>query len=453
MKKLLMAVLALGMALALCSCALLGVRIDGPQASADVKTVEPEETQTAQPSEEPAAQPDETEPVQWAENLSGNLAAGGHMAMDAQGALYAARNDGIYKQDGQGLRRICEDNASDLNVCGDRLIYVSSDWTSDSGKQRIVSVDLEGGDRKTLTEDAPVEAAVRYSDDMTEISATYYEGYTDVAVWDGYIYYVAGNGNGDTQQMYNPYEDKNVTVTWYSEKSIYRMPVEGGEAQELAANLGNGRVHLAVAEGRLWYATCYDSAAYSYPTVTFHSCAPDGSDDRLLYGNGSLTDENATHELVKGLFAADGLLYVHAYDSEGDFPNGRLMRVKDGEYEMLGEETYHVPTNVDDQGRLYWFVHDGDVLWDQDDEGVVVAEYLHSPRLIRTQGGADMEGCEELLTFSRLDRFGSDFSMFEVYALGGKAYALTNEDVYLLENGAATEVMDLPELDEDGVFD
>ena len=370
------------------------------------------------------------------------------MAMDAQGALYAARIDGIYKQDGQGLRRICGDNARDLNVCGDRLIFVSSDWTNDSGKERIVSTDLEGGDRKALTEDAPVEASVRYSDDYSEISATYYEGYVDVAVWDGYIYYIAGNGNGDTQEMYNPYESKNVTVTWYDEKSIYRMPVDGGQAQELVANLGNGWAHLAVAEGRLWYTTCYDGA-YSYPTVTFHSCALDGSDDQLLYGNGTLTDENATHELVRGLFASEGVLYVHAYDSEGDFPNGRLMCVKDGQYDMLGEETYHVPATVDGQGRLYWFVHDGDVLWEQDDDDVVIEEYLESARLIRTQRGSDLAGSEELVRFGRLERFGDDFSSFEVYALGGKVYALTDEDVYLMENGAATEVMDLPDLNDD----
>ena len=452
MKKIWMAAAALGLTLTLCSCSLLGVRVDAPQSSADVKTVEPVQTQAAEPTQEPTTLPTE-EPVAWAENFSGNLSAGGHMAMDAQGALYAARIDGIYKQDGQGLRKICEDNARDLNVCGDRLIFVSSDWTFDSGKERIISTDLEGGDRKALTEDAPVEAAVRFSDDYSEISATYYEGYTDVAVWDGYVYYVAGNGNGDTQQMYNPYESKNVTVTWYDEKSIYRMPVDGGAAQELVANLGNGRVHLAVAEGRLWYATCYDSAAYSYPTVTYHSCALDGSDDRLLYGNGTLTDENATHELVRGLFVSEGVLYVHAYDSEGDFPNGRLMCVKDGQYDMVGEETYHVPVTVDGQGRLYWFVHDGDVLWDQDDEGVVVAEYLHSPRLIRTQRGGDTAGSEELLRFDRLERFGDDFSSFEVYALGGNAYALTNKDVYLLENGTHTEVMDLPDLNDDRMFD
>lgn len=453
MKKLLMAVLALGMALALCSCALLGVRVDEPQASADVKTVEPEETQAVQPTEEPAAQPDETEPVQWADNFSGNLAAGGHLAMDAQGALYATRNGGIYKQDAQGLRRICEDNASDLNVCGDRLIYVSSDWTSDSGKQRIVSVDLEGGDRQVLTEDAPYVYDVRYNDDLTEISGTLYSGYTDVAVWDGYIYYIAGNGNVDTQQMYNPYEDKNVTVTWYSEKSIYRMPVGGGEAEELVKNLGNGDAHLAVAEGRLWYSTSHDSWVYGYPVTTFHSCALDGTDDQLLYGDGTLTSPDATRELVYGLFVSDGVLYASAYDTEGDFPDGRLMCVRNGEYEHLGEEAFHVPATVDGQGRLYWFVSDGDVQWETDDEGVVMEEYHTNARLIRTQSGSDLTGGEELIRFEKLVRFGEDFSSFEVYALDGKAYALTDDDVYLLENGAAAEVMDLPELDEDGAFD
>lgn len=453
MKRIWIAAAALGLALTLCSCSLLNVRMDEPQTSADVKTVEPEQTQAAQPTPEAAVPPAGEEPAALTANNSGNLAAGGHMAMDAQGALYAARGDGIYKQDAQGLRKISQENASDLNVCGDRLIFVSSVWTDFTGKQSIVSTDLEGGDRKVLAEEAPVEAAVRYGDDYSEVSATYYEGYTDVAVWDGYIYYVAGNGNSGTQEMYNPYESKNVAVTWYDEKSIYRMPVEGGQAQELVKNLGNGRVHLAVAEGRLWYATAYDSAVFSYPTVTFHSCALDGSDDQLLYGNGTLTDENATRELVQGLFASEGVLYVSAYDSEGDFPNGRLMCVKDGAYEMLGEETYHVPTTVDAQGRLYWFVHDGDVLWDQDDEGVVEAEYLESARLIRTQRGGDAAGSQELIRFGRLERFGDDFSAFEVYALDGKAYALTEDDVYLLENGTATEVMDLPDLNDDEADD
>ena len=49
-------------------------------------------------------------------------------------------------------------------------------------------------------------------------------------------------------------------------------------------------------------------------------------------------------------------------------------------------------------------------------------------------------------------RFGEDFSSFEVYALDGKAYALTDDDVYLLENGAAAEVMDLPEVDDDAMY-
>lgn len=453
MKRIWIAAAALGLALTLCSCSLLNVRMDEPQTSADVKTVEPEQTQAAQPTPEAAVPSAGEEPAALTANNSGNLAAGGHMAMDAQGALYAARGDGIYKQDAQGLRKISQENASDLNVCGDRLIFVSSVWTDFTGKQSIVSTDLEGGDRKVLAEEAPVEAAVRYSDDYSEVSATYYEGYTDVAVWDGYIYYVAGNGNSGTQEMYNPYEDKNVTVTWYSEKSIYRMPVGGGEAEELVKNLGNGDPHLAVAEGRLWYTTSHDSWVYGYPVTTFHSCALDGTDDRLLYGDGTLTSPDATRELVDGLFVSDGVLYASAYDTEGDFPDGRLMCVRNGEYEHLGEEAFHVPATVDGQGRLYWFVSDGDVQWETDDEGVVMEEYHTNARLIRTQSGSDLTGGEELIRFEKLVRFGEEFSSFEVYALDGKAYALTDDDVYLLENGAAAEVMDLPELDEDGAFD
>ena len=87
------------------------------------------------------------------------------------------------------------------------------------------------------------------------------------------------------------------------------------------------------------------------------------------------------------------------------------------------------------------------------DEGVVMEEYHTNARLIRTQSGSDLTGGEELIRFEKLVRFGEDFSSFEVYALDGKAYALTDDDVYLLENGAAAEVMDLPELDEDGAFD
>ena len=112
-----------------------------------------------------------------------------------------------------------------------------------------------------------------------------------------------------------------------------------------------------------------------------------------------------------------------------------------------------MPATVDGQGRLYWFVSDGDVQWETDDEGVVMEEYHTNARLIRTQSGSDLTGGEELIRFEKLVRFGEDFSSFEVYALDGKAYALTDDDVYLLENGAAAEVMDLPELDEDGAFD
>ncbi|MGN1249677.1 MAG: hypothetical protein ACI4XW_06315, partial [Candidatus Spyradocola sp.] len=66
MKKIWMAAAALGLALTLCSCSLLGVRVDEPQTSADVKTVEPEQTQAAEPAQEPTALPTE-EPVAWAE--------------------------------------------------------------------------------------------------------------------------------------------------------------------------------------------------------------------------------------------------------------------------------------------------------------------------------------------------------------------------------------------------
>lgn len=454
MKKLLATLMALGLALILCSCSLAGTLGGRLQQILDKQTAQPQQTQEAtgvpETTEAPATSETPEAPdggdVSGAENLSGNLAAGGYLAMDAQGALYAARG-GIYKQDAQGLRRICEDSADHLNVCGDRLIYVSADWEGDEGVSRIVSVDLEGGDRKVLAGEARCAYEIDFNDDWTETTVNYLCGYADATVWEGYVYFIADNDDGTTQRMYNPYSSGNVTVTWNHDKSICRVPVDGGEVEELVKGLGNGRPSLAIAQGRIWYSTSYESGAFSYPVTTFHSCALDGSDDQLLYGNGELNAPDATREIVMGLFASDGVLYVSASDSEGDFPNSRLMCVQNGTYEMMGEETYYVPTTVDGQGRLYWFVHEGDVLWDEDD-GVVVDEYLNNVRLIRTQPGGDTARCDELLRFDRLERFGDDFSTFTVYVLDGKVYALTQDDVYLVENGAATEVMDLPDLND-----
>ena len=465
MKKLIALALVLVMAFSLCGCALVKGKIEDvkpgetvqPPAETEKEPQAPQD-EPAQPDEGPAELPTPEVSAPLYGNEPSNLAAGGYIAMSAEGQLFwshakglawgmempEGEEYGVFAKVGDSYEKISDDNACYLNVWGDRLYYVAQTWNGDEGTSQIVSVKLDGSDRKVVGETLPIKWEMRRSDDDKHAEYTHLGGYTDLIVYDGQLYFIADNGRSGGKDVHSQYMDMTYSTIWHSEKSVFRTDLEGGNKTVIVESLGNGDAHFTIGEEKLWYTVCHDAGATVYPHITLNSCNLDGSGAQLLYGTEDTADVNALHEIVGGLFYAEGYLFVSCSDSEGDFPHGRLMAYKDGQYEHWGDETYYVNYVYDGIGGLYnLFTTDEYVQYES--SGM---EYIENAELLCTAldhiaTGAVAGEAKVLHEFGRINRWEDEFSHFELAVFdGGRLLVLLTENgaVYTLDLANGTNL-------------
>ena len=465
MKKMVAMVMVLLVAVNLCSCAVLGnlgVHNEPVETPVDIIVQPAEENEPAQheegPEELPTPELEVEEPyISWADkqygNAPSNIAGGGHVAISEQGQLFwsfigdymygdgeKSEQVGIYARVGDGYEKISDDAAGDLNVWGDRLYYVDFVWDGFEGTSCIVSMNFDGSDRKALTEPQKVTWTLRTDDEEGMAEYTHHGGYTDLLIYDGELYFICDNGRPGGRDIHSAYMDMTYNTIWHNEKSLCRMDLAGENTQVIIESLGNGSAHYTIEDDKIWYSTSYDAGITIYPHITLNVCDLDGSSAQLLYGTTDTVSAEAKYEIISGLFAADGKLFVSAKDSEGDFPHGRMMVLTDGQYDKWGQETYYVNYVYDGAGGLYSLCSPTEYTLFDDVKGV---EYVEEARIIRkNMANLAAEG-EVLHDFGSLARWGDAFSGFEmsVFDNGRLLTLLTDDALYTMDlaNGGELE--------------
>ena len=463
MKKLLALVLAFAMMLSLCSCTGLAVKdvledvLPGttehpPQDTTD----KPVESET--PGDAPGCADTPAPDAPSFGNLPSNIAAGGHVAISPGGQLFWALSEGfsygdeepaeetgIYARVGDGYEKISGDNAGDLNVWGDRLYYIAQTWNGDEGTSEIVSIKFDGSDRKVIAESTPIKWEMRISDDDNHAEYTHFGGYTDMIIYAGSLYYIGDNGKSGGKDIHSNYMNKTYSTIWHNGKSLYRTNLDGSNKTVIVENLGNGAAHFTVTGTEIYYTTCYDAGATVYPHFTLNRCDLDGGNAQLLYGTTDTVSADAKRDIISGIFYADGLLFVSASDSEGDFPHGRMMAYKDGHYELWGDETFYVNFAYDGNDDLYSLFSETEYTVYDEESGM---EYIEGAMLLRTDlyalnRGESAGTAKALHEFGRINRWGDEFSHFELAAFddGRLLTLLTDDALYTmdLENGTPME--------------
>lgn len=454
MKRMSYLVMALLLTLSLSACATIHryapAESAEPSATDTQETAQPEEKAQPEVSGEPARPAAQT----GVGNLAGNLNNEGRIIEDENGVVYLAQKDGIYQIQNGDSKRICEDRAVDLNLWNGRLYYVAQEYSADDYYDEhvgdtLVSIALDGSDRQELGEKRPVRVDSIWPeepvDSMIYEANTYYCGYTDLNVINGQLYFIANNGNEGSADVTNYYGNSQGTIHWDSDKSLYRMELDGSNLTELVANIGSDDPHFCTDGEKLYYATSYTNCFFSYPFVAFYSCNLDGSGvQSLLDGMGGEKsfdcEKGVINEIVDGLFFENGKLYVSASDSEGDFPSTRLMRVDGGEnYKQVGDELYGVHTLGDGAGGLIWFRStEAGTKYVVDADGVYGDEYVDDAQLLRVPGD-DVANAQVLMEFQHLVRWSEEFSYFNMALFGDHLYILTDRSLYCLNIRTGSE--------------
>lgn len=450
MKKISTLALCLMLLLTLTACAAIGRYTGAPQPTlAPEATLAPAETSVPEQSTlapQPTLGPEETQAALG--NAPANLSAGGRLAMGGDGALYLALEDGVYVlPQGGALTKLSGDRAKALNFLGGSLYYIAmryaeneSGFAEQTGAQ-IVRLSPDGA-RQVLAAEKPVGSASVFDTETGLFSEwTQRVGYGDLCLAGRYAYFLSDNERPGAVKARASVTGQEAEVDFSSEQSVYRLHLETLEVEEIVKDVGSGRPHLATDGQHLYVVTSYENPFYAYPFVTFRRYDMDGGGETWLLPEdynpnaacGYTSDRGSFTEIVDGIFPANGALFVEASDSEGDFPDSRLMCVVGGEYQKVADETYYVRTVDAGEGRMVFFTAPDGIQYEQDEEGVIVNEYVRDARLILGDPG-EGEG-KTLLSFDRLERFNQEFSRFETACLGGEIYVLTDAALYRVGGG------------------
>ena len=209
-------------------------------------------------------------------NEPGIIAAGGYTVVDEmltwseetgrnmERTLYAALADGIYKGWEEGsFRRICEDNASCLNLWEDRLYYINTFELDGKLYEEIVSVNTAGQDRKVHAGALPVEGKQIIEDKWDfGVNCTMRNGYTDLYLGENALFFIADDEKSGSMTISTP-ESRAICVRWDSGHSIYMLDLNTGVKYPLAENLGNGAARMSLRDmgGQFYmdYTVVYDA--------------------------------------------------------------------------------------------------------------------------------------------------------------------------------------------------
>lgn len=190
--------------------------------------------------------------------------------------LYAALADGIYKGEEEGgFVRICEDNASCLNLWEGRLYYINTFEKEGKLCEEIVSVSTEGKDRKVHAGALPVEGMQITEDQFPYgVNCTLKNGYTDLHLGENVLYYIADRDlNGMDGGIHISTEESS--ARWLRYESVHALcalDLATGVSIVMDDDLGNGAGRMILGDdsggyGFMRYTEVYDDGKGAQQTI------------------------------------------------------------------------------------------------------------------------------------------------------------------------------------------
>lgn len=293
----------------------------------------------------------------------GNIASGGYTAMHevhgedefgkprTERTIFAALSDGIYKGYMPGsFERICGDKASCLNVYEGRVYYICTFEKDGKIYEEIASVDLDGKNRRVHVQ--ALEAAEKLviaDEDGRNVACTVRDGFTDLHLAQGNLYYIASNGNPGECEFTTASGEK-MHVMWESGHSVRTINVNTGpygNSVVLVEEIGNGacRLNLGTSNGDyvLHYTSVIDGGAQdAVHTEIWRKRTRDASQkgERIANVNEEIVVFSAeAHYTGRDGEGNDALRIVSLYQENG------LMQYKD----LPG-----IALPLQKEGNLYW---------------------------------------------------------------------------------------------------
>ncbi len=268
-------------------------------------------------------------------NSPGNIVNGGEFAEYKGWTYYSYGENGFYKvkNNGSELTKICEKNASNINIVNDTIYCYLYDNSSKSGAKSesgIYMMRIDGSMKKKLNSDEP--------DCMNAIGDwIYYSNLSDSHK----PYKMKLDGTGRVRISQYSIGEINVSDGWiYFENhnknaSLYKMKTDGSYMTQVS-KLNAYRMRINLSEGWLYFVADYpntglykirsdgtmcrklDSSQASYVNVAgdyiFYSVFRDGIYRMKTDGTGKqrITDEDAS-----SVFLVNGYIYYSTYDGKG----------------------------------------------------------------------------------------------------------------------------------------
>lgn len=293
--------------------------------------------------------------------------AGGFAAQAQNGDLYVAAADGILRVSEDGnIQTVADGGASDLQIAGDALYYTAQVY--DENGNRTASIrrfDPETGENTMIA--APLPAGTSFEFDPNYFYQTRHTsryGYADVAVRGDSIYYIGDDnvpGAAATECIdWNDAPGRTGFRTEYEScAAVYRMDLNGENAEMLIPRLGNGaNARMTVTGDQIIIATCWQNAVASEDFVNFVRYAPDGTPIDMIVNTGA--DRHARYYredqefacAVDALLANDDVIYASLAVSGGESSASRLVDPENMR-ETLAYEAFSTPSALHGNDIVY----------------------------------------------------------------------------------------------------
>lgn len=309
---------------------------------------------------------------------SGNLSAGSFVE-EGGGALFVAREDGVYRmaKDGTDAVKIVEGPATALQFYDGRLYYLAQTYSPDPDgilenvltAQTPMSCLPDGTDARKAGDSRRVGTEQSYNETSSLFgleSSDAYVGYRGFTVYNGAIYFLGNCGEGGSYTSSQRMPDENgveqvtsADTRYESGIALYKMNLDGSGLTQLTGVLGNSIALMALCDGRIYVAAGYRDALYAYNFVNYEIYDTEGN--RLFAFEAAGPEENAFFSDAGAFYhiplTIDGdgeNILVSLAQSEGDFIASEFSRLKsDGTLDTIALELNNIP-GVRQSGVLYY---------------------------------------------------------------------------------------------------